>query len=80
MAIALHPHPFDDRPGYLHRLIMPFKVYDLNMSRIENRPTGKKLGDYNFFIDFTGSPDDARVKKAFEELSELAEIQILGVW
>ncbi len=80
MSIALHPHPYEDRPGYLHMLITPFKIYDLNLSRIENRPTGKKLGDYNFFIDFVGSPDEPRVKKAMEELSKLAEIQILGVW
>jgi prephenate dehydratase len=80
MSIGLHPHPHEDRPGFLHMLLTPFKVYDLNMSRIENRPTGKKLGDYNFFIDFVGSPDDPRTQKALEDLAKLAEIQILGVW
>jgi prephenate dehydratase len=53
----------------------------LNLRQLrENRPTGKKLGDYNFFIDFVGSPDDPRTQKALEDLAKLAEIQILGVW
>ncbi len=80
MSIAIHPHPKDDRPGLLHALLTPFKIYDINMSRIENRPTGKRLGDYNFFVDFAGSPTDPRTKKLLEEISELAEIRVLGEW
>lgn len=80
MSIAIHPNREEDRPGLLHRLLTPFKVYDVNMTRIENRPTGRKLGDYNFFIDFVGSPDDERTKKVISELSELAEIRVLGEW
>lgn len=79
MSIAIHP-PKDDKPGLLHLLLTPFKVHDVNLTRIENRPTGKRLGDYNFFVDFVGSPDDARTKKVLDELSELAEIRILGEW
>jgi len=79
MSIAIHP-PKDDKPGLLHLLLTPFKVYDVNLTRIENRPTGKRLGDYNFFIDFVGSPDDARSKKVLDELSLLAEIRVLGEW
>jgi prephenate dehydratase len=79
MSIAIHP-PKDDRPGLLHLLLTPFKIYDVNLTRIENRPTGKKLGDYNFFVDFMGSPDDARTKKVLEELKQLADIRILGEW
>lgn len=79
MSIVIHP-PKDDRPGLLHLMLTPFKVYDVNMTRIENRPTGKKLGDYNFFIDFVGSSDDARTQKVLGELRELAEIKILGEW
>jgi prephenate dehydratase len=80
MSIAIHPHPGDDRPGLLHLLLTPFKVYDVNLTRIENRPTGKRLGDYNFFVDFVGSPADERTKKVLAELSQLAEIRILGEW
>lgn len=79
MSIAIHP-PKDDRPGLLHLLLTPFKVYDVNLTRIENRPTGVRLGDYNFFVDFIGSPDDPRTEKVLSELSALAEIRVLGEW
>lgn len=79
MSIVIHP-PKDDRPGLLHLLLTPFKVYDVNLTRIENRPTGKRLGDYNFFVDFVGTRDDERTKKVLAELTSLAEIRILGEW
>ncbi len=80
MSIALHPLPTEDRPGLLHQLLTPFKIYDINLTRIENRPTGKRLGDYIFFLDFIGSSEDGRTKKALAELSSLAAVQVLGEW
>lgn len=80
MNIAIHPRVGEDKPGLLHSLLTPFKVYDVNLTRIENRPTGKKLGDYNFFLDFVGSTDDPRTKKVLAELQDLANIRILGQW
>ncbi len=80
MSIALHPRVGEDKPGLLHRLLTPFKVYDVNLTRIENRPTGKRLGDYNFFVDFMGNPDDMRTKKVLDELKQLADVRILGEW
>lgn len=79
MSIVIHP-PKEDRPGLLHSLLTPFKVYDVNLTRIENRPTGRKLGDYNFFIDFEGCQDDARTQKVLSELQQIADLRILGVW
>ncbi len=80
MSIAIHPKPEEDRPGLLHQLLTPFKVYDINLTRIENRPTGKRLGDYNFFVDFLGSPEDMRVQKVIEEIEHLASVRVLGEW
>lgn len=78
MSIVLHPT--DDHPGLLHRLLTPFKIYDVNMTRIESRPTGQKLGDYIFFVDFVGGRDDSRTQKVFDELKQVADVQILGEW
>lgn len=78
MGILLHPK--EDRAGLLHDLLTPFKVYDVNLTHIESRPTGKKLGDYNFFVDLVGTKEHARVQKAFEEIRRVAEIKILGEW
>ncbi len=78
MGIVLHPTA--DHPGLLHQLLTPFKVYDVNLTRIESRPTGQRLGDYIFFVDFLGARDEARTRKVFEELKKVADIQILGEW
>lgn len=76
-------HPVGDRSGLLHDILVPFKIYDVNLTRIENRPTGRKLGDYLFFLHFQGTRSDARVLKVLEELGRIKEIEIvkvLGEW
>lgn len=78
MTIVLNPT--GDRPGLLHALLTPFKVYDVNLTRIESRPSGKRMGHYVFYLDFFGSPDDERTKKVLKELSEHADVTILGLW
>lgn len=78
MTIVLNPT--GDRPGLLHALLTPFKVYDVNLTRIESRPSGERFGHYVFYLDFLGSPEDERTKKVLEELRQHATITILGQW
>lgn len=78
MSILIHPH--EDYPGLLHKILTPFKIYDVNLTRIENRPVGSKLGDYYFFIDFLGTQQDERTKKVLGELRTMADIKVLGEW
>ena len=78
MMIVLHPSV--DRPGLLHDLLVPFKIYDLNLSRIESRPAGTKFGDYIFFIDFQGSPGEPRTESALKDLRKIAAVEVLGQW
>ncbi|MDD5054757.1 MAG: prephenate dehydratase domain-containing protein [Candidatus Peribacteraceae bacterium] len=78
MTVVLNPSV--DRPGLLHALLTPFKVYDINITRIESRPLGTKFGSYVFYLDFLGNSADPRTKKVMEELRELAEIKVLGEW
>jgi prephenate dehydratase len=78
MSIVLRPT--GDRPGLLHDLLTPFKVYDVNLTRIESRPVGTRIGEYVFFVDLEGNSSDARTKKVFEELRRFAEITVLGEW
>ncbi len=79
MSIVLHLKK-DDRPGLLHDMLTPFKVYDVNLTRIENRPTGERLGDYLFFLDFLGNRASVRVQKILEEIGTFADIRFLGEW
>ena len=41
----------NDKPGGLVELLSIFRDYGINMTRIESRPSKKKLGDYLFYID-----------------------------
>lgn len=43
--------PTEDKPGVLADLLMIFKVMQLNLSRIESRPTKEKMGEYIFYLD-----------------------------
>ncbi|HVJ50390.1 prephenate dehydratase [Desulfitobacterium sp.] len=41
-------------PGSLAQILQEFASRNINMSRIESRPSKKKLGEYVFFIDIDG--------------------------
>lgn len=78
MTVVLRPSV--DKPGLLHALLTPFKIYDVNLTRIESRPSGERFGHYVFYLDFLGTSSDPRTKKVMEELRELADIKVLGEW
>ncbi|MBC7188714.1 prephenate dehydratase, partial [Candidatus Aerophobetes bacterium] len=68
-----------DRVGALHDMLVPFKKYGINLTKIESRPTKKKAWEYVFFVDFMGHMDDEQVKKALAELErECFFLKILG--
>ncbi|MCX7704630.1 MAG: ACT domain-containing protein, partial [bacterium] len=59
-----------DRVGALHDMLLPFKKFGINLTRIESRPTKRKAWEYIFFIDFTGHKTDVNVCKALKELEK----------
>jgi len=58
-----------DKVGVLHDMLVPFKKYKINLTKIESRPTKKRAWEYVFFIDFLGHVSEPRIKKALAELS-----------
>ena len=62
-----------DEPGALEKTLRPFASRGINLSKIESRPSRKKVWDYLFFIDFIGHYDDALAQEALAELSEHCE-------
>jgi chorismate mutase/prephenate dehydratase len=65
--------------GALFRLLEPLAKNEVNMTRIESRPSRKKKWDYVFFIDLIGHADDAQVAKALAELKKRASLfRVLG--
>lgn len=68
-------------PGTLMQAMNEFAVRDLNLSRIESRPTRTSLGTYRFHIDVAGHIDDPSVGAALAALYRRAEnLRFLGSW
>jgi chorismate mutase / prephenate dehydratase len=68
-----------DRVGALHDILLPFRENNINLTRIESRPSKKKAWDYIFFFDFIGHKDDDIIKDALLKLEkESVFLKILG--
>ncbi len=68
-----------DRPGSLHAILGQFAARNINLSKLESRPTKKGLGEYCFIIDLEGHLDDEVVADCLRDLhAQLAEVKFLG--
>ena len=68
-----------DRPGALYRMLKPFALNKINLTKIESRPSRRKAWDYIFFVDLEGHLMDKRVGKAIKELEkECRYLKVLG--
>ena len=69
----------EDHPGALLEILTEFAVRGVNLTTIQSRPTGDRLGQYYFFIDCEGHVDDARVGEALMGLRRVCrEVRFLG--
>jgi chorismate mutase/prephenate dehydratase len=59
-----------DGRGALRRVLELFDGHEINLSRIESRPSRQKAWDYVFLVDLEGHRDDDNVKRALEALGE----------
>jgi len=68
-----------DKVGALHDMLMPFKKYKINLTKIESRPSKKKAWDYYFFVDLEGHVQENKIQKALGELeSKCKFLKVLG--
>ncbi|QYR23397.1 prephenate dehydratase [Paenibacillus sp. sptzw28] len=69
----------EDYPGALHQVLSAFAWRRINLSRIESRPTKKKLGNYYFLIDVEMSLDSVLLPSAIAEIEAIGcQARILG--
>lgn len=69
----------NNRPGLLHRLLMPLANNKINMTRIESRPSRRGMWEYVFFIDIEGHIKEDKVRNTVTELEkEAALVKLLG--
>ncbi len=68
-----------NRAGALYHLLAPLAEYDLDMTRIESRPSQNANWQYYFFMDINGHVQDQKVAKALAKLEQEAEfLRVLG--
>ncbi len=68
-----------NRPGALLQLLEIFAERDLNLTKIESRPTKHELGDYCFFVDCEGHIADERVGDALAAVHRTQrDVKVLG--
>ena len=61
---------YEDRPGGLYNILGIFQKHNINLTKIESRPSKKGLGKYLFFVDFNGHIDSSVVGNIIDEIDE----------
>ncbi len=68
-----------DKPGSLMSILQPFTELNINMTRIETRPSRNNDYLHTFFIDFEGYYEDEVIIKLLEKLENMSEeLRIIG--
>lgn len=66
-------------PGALYRALEDFAIRNINLTKIESRPTKEKPWEYNFYLDFEGHRNEERCQEALRGLKEKSSfIKVLG--
>lgn len=60
----------DNSPGSLYRVLHEFAVRQINLTRIESRPSKRQLGEYVFYIDVDGYVFSPPLQEALGVLKE----------
>lgn len=67
------------KPGALYEFLKELTAKNINLTKIESRPTRQKPWEYNFYLDFEGHQEDRAPHEALENLkSSSIFVKVLG--
>ncbi len=67
------------KPGALYNLLKELSDSQINLTKIESRPTRQRPWEYNFYLDFEGHREDATAREALGKLEQAALfVKVLG--
>ncbi|WP_042691785.1 prephenate dehydratase [Methanobrevibacter oralis] len=70
---------YEDQPGSLYKILGVFEKENINLTKIESRPSKEGLGKYLFFVDFYGHRKDDVIRKILNEIDEQTYfLKVLG--
>ncbi|MCX8027167.1 MAG: prephenate dehydratase [Thermodesulfovibrionales bacterium] len=59
-----------DKPGALFNVLAPFKKANINLTKIESRPSKRRAWEYIFFADMIGHIQDKKLQRVIEEVKD----------
>jgi len=66
-------------PGALYQVLNEFAKRNINLTKIESRPTKRRPWEYNFYLDFEGHRTEKHCAEALEGLrSKAVFVKVLG--
>ena len=69
----------EDKPGQFHRALGEFAKRQINLSKIESRPSKESLGRYVFLVDLDGHRSDPAVADALDAVrAEASSLRVFG--
>ena len=71
-------YPQVDKAGLLYSLLGEFAKRNINLTKIESRPSKGKLGDYVFFIEMQGHKSEKKIQDAFAEIEKNFFLKVAG--
>ncbi len=67
------------RPGALYELLRELAAININLTKIESRPTRQRPWEYNFYLDFEGHREDKVAREALDNLEKASLfVKVLG--
>ena len=69
----------EDAPGVLHRVMELFAAANINLTKIESRPTRIELGRYYFLVDLEGHQAESHVASVLRNVKDrVSQLKVFG--